>query len=596
MLNLLKDYFGHDSFRKLQKEAIDRILSGGDLLMILPTGGGKSVCYQLPSLMMRGVTIVISPLLALMHDQVSTLKSMDIPAEMISSLQEFEEIKEIQKRLFRREIKLLYVSPERLTTPYFLDILSRLDINFFVIDEAHCVSEWGHEFREDYRKLGILKERFPNIPISAFTATATESVKQDIITALKLNEPLILKGKLFRENLKISVRERRGDGRGQLLEFLKSQKELSGIVYTLSRRKSEVIAEFLRDRGYKARAFHARLDSQEKKRVYQDFIDDKIDIVVATIAFGMGIDKSNIRFVVHLSMPKTIENYYQEIGRAGRDGLDSQTLLLFSIEDKFLQHKFVDELEDGVYKQSILAKIDRIYSYCESNRCRHQDIAIYFDDMIDECIDKCDNCLSKDIKRADITKEAQMMLSAIYRTSQQYGVTHIIDILRGSKKRVIFDRKENELSVYGIGKKFSKEQWRSVSHKLLEIEAIYQGEHKELILTQKGAEILRGKESVTIPQDRIKKPKRVKLSQNIQEDNPLLNRLRELRREIATASKIPPYVVFSDRTLYELLQKLPKTKDEMLEIYGVGRIKYEKYGEQFLEIIKEFLDEKIPKA
>ena len=588
---LLKEYFGHDSFRPLQAKAIETILSKQDLLMILPTGGGKSICYQLPSLMMSGVTIVISPLLALMHDQVSSLRSANINARMFSSMQDSEEIKQIYKELFRGEVKLLYVSPERFLMDSFLELLSKIEINFFVIDEAHCLSEWGHEFREDYRRLDIIRKKFPDIPISAFTATATKSVRDDIISQLHLKKPQILKGKLYRENLKISVTHRRGDGKRQLIDFLSNQFGKSGIVYTLSRKQTETLAEYLQQMGFKAKAFHAGLENDIKKSVYEDFINDRIDIVVATIAFGMGIDKSNIRFVVHMSMPKTIENYYQEIGRAGRDGLDSVTLLLYSIEDAIMQKRFLEDIEDGVYKNSILDKIERMSHFVDSDICRHRDLALYFDDDIDACINKCDNCLKGEIKKVDITKEAQMLLSAIWRTKQRYGISYLTDILRGSKKSIVIERGDNNLSVYGIGKDLSKEQWRSISNRLLEVGAITQGEHKEFVITEFGAKILKGKKGIDISQDRISKQTRTKANVKTTSDSPLMTALKAKRKEIATEEMIPPYIVFNDKTLWDMSKKMPITKEEMLKVYGVGEVKFKKYGEAFLEVIRGYLGE-----
>ena len=338
-----------------------------------------------------------------------------------------------------------------------------------------------------------------------------------------------------------------------------------------------------------SKAFHAGLDNDIKREVYDDFINDNIDIVVATIAFGMGIDKSNIRFVVHMTMPKTMENYYQEIGRAGRDGLDSETLLLYSVEDSIMQKRFVDEIE-GIYKDTILAKIDKMSSFVDSEICRHRELALYFDDDIDVCVSKCDNCIKGDVKKIDITQEAQMLLSTIWRTKQRYGITYLTDILRASKSSVLIDREDNKLSVYGIGKKFSKEQWKSVANRLLELGAIIQGEHREYIITPLGAKILKGKESVDISDERITKRKRSKAPKaGVVTDSPLMKALKAKRKEIATNEMIPPYIVFNDKTLWDMSKKMPINKDEMLAVYGVGEVKFEKYGKEFLEVIREYL-------
>jgi ATP-dependent DNA helicase RecQ len=355
--NLLKTTFGHDSFRESQEEAVDAILNSRDLLTILPTGGGKSLCYQLPSLMMDGVTIVISPLIALMQDQVYALQNNDIKAEMINSSQDFNDIQDITARLLQGEIKLLYIAPERLSANGFIELLQRVKINFFVIDEAHCVSEWGHEFRADYRNLSKLKQIFPDVCIAAFTATATHKVQDDIVNTLKLSNPLQLRGKTLRDNLTISAQQRSGNGRTQLLNFLSKHNGKCGIVYAFSKKDVETVAGFLRTKGFKVGAYHAGFSNEIRSKVYKDFIYEEIDIVVATIAFGMGIDKSNIRFVVHMSMPKTMENYYQEIGRAGRDGLEAQTLLLYTKSDDVKMRSFIDVIENSNGKRKLHNRI-----------------------------------------------------------------------------------------------------------------------------------------------------------------------------------------------------------------------------------------------
>jgi ATP-dependent DNA helicase RecQ len=584
---ILQEYFGHNEFRSLQLEAIDAILNKQDLLMVLPTGGGKSLCYQLPSLMSSGVSVVISPLLALMHDQVTALKSNGITAAMISSMQDFDEISKIEKRLKKGSIKILYVAPERLSSTYFLELLKSIDINFFVIDEAHCVSEWGHEFREDYRKLSLLKEHFPHINIAAFTATATNVVQKDIITNLRLQNPLLLKGTIFRKNLTINIINRIKDGRVQLLEFLKQHQNQSGIIYTLSRKSTESVASFLQSKGIEARCYHAGLPTAQKNQTYKDFIDDKVQIVVATIAFGMGIDKSNIRFVVHLNMPKTIENYYQEIGRAGRDGLEATTLLLHSIQDTITHKSFIDELPDTPYKLHAMQKIDAMSRFVNYDECRHKSLAKYFDDMIDSCNDKCDNCLQTDIEKTNITKASQMLLSAVYKTGQNYGMFYIIDILRGSKEQRIIKNHHDRLSVYGIGDEYTKNQWHSISDKLLEIGALSIGEFKVYKLTPTAIDILKSKQEVFIKSDRLEVKKvsqKKKVTYFDDYDVEMFDKLRELRNQIARDNAVPPYVVFSDKTLKELSQSKPQSKEQMLLVHGIGEVKFQKYGKEFLNL------------
>ena len=591
-LQSLQKYFGHSEFRQNQEEAIDAILEGRDLLMVLPTGGGKSLCYQLPSLLMRGVTIVVSPLLALMHDQVLALQNSSIEAYMFSSMQSQDEIADIIDKLKNNQIKLLYVAPEKLVSSYFISLLKQIDINFFVVDEAHCVSQWGHEFREHYRMLNILKDNFSNINIAAFTATATKEVKKDIIDTLQLKNPKVVTGLVFRDNLKIFAKHRVGDGKAQLVEFIKEQNGAAGIVYTFSRKQSQSIAKFLQTKGFRAKAYHAGLDSLEKKQIFKEFINDEIEVVVATIAFGMGIDKSNIRYVVHLSLPKSIEGYYQEIGRAGRDGLEAKTLLLFGVQDLMQQKRFIDELSDSIYKQSAYSKLDFIYKYATSEVCRHQLIAKYFNDKIEPCKSSCDNCIEPKKDAVNITKEAQMLLSAIYRTNQSFGIHYIIDVLRGSKEQRVLLNNHDKLSVYGIGKEHSKSWWLSVANRLLEIGAVDIGEFRVYSLTKVGAQILKGQKEVTINKERLKvvKAKKAKKAQEpLEFEDRVFNKLRELRKTIAIKENIPPYIVFSDKSLKEMASYLPTNKEQMLKINGVGEVKFERYGKEFLEALKEFV-------
>ncbi|SFV91011.1 ATP-dependent DNA helicase RecQ [hydrothermal vent metagenome] len=586
----LEHYFGHSAFRPLQEEVIDAILAKEDVLMILPTGGGKSLCYQLPTLLMEGVTVVVSPLLALMHDQVTALKADGISAAMLSSMQDMEQTRQIEEALLEGSIRLLYVAPERLTNPYFLNLLHRLKINFFVIDEAHCVSEWGHEFRENYRRLSLLKAAFPQVPVAAFTATATKAVEADIVANLGLRNPKRVRGALFRENLTIHARHRIKDGREQLLAFLQQHEGESGIIYTLSRKSTEAIAHFLQTKGIEARAYHAGLGTDEKNSTYRDFVADKVQVVVATIAFGMGIDKSNIRFVVHMTMPKTLENYYQEIGRAGRDGLEAETLLLFSAADIVQQKAFIEDLPDTPYKEHAFGKLESMVRFANSEECRHQSIAAYFDDRIEACGEKCDNCIMPEQERVDMTQAARMMLSAVVRTEQKFGIHYIVDILRGSKEQRILQNGHDKLSVYGIGTDYSKAQWLSIADKLLELGAVQIGAFKVYALTPFGVEVLKGAHTVTMKKERLEVRKSVpkrKVTYFDDYDVEMYDKLRALRAQIASENGIPPYIVFSDKTLKDLSAKKPHTKEEMLEVHGIGEVKYDRYGEAFLEVLTE---------
>jgi ATP-dependent DNA helicase RecQ len=589
-LETLEHYFGHSTFRPLQEEVVDAILAKQDVLMILPTGGGKSLCYQLPTLLMEGITVVVSPLLALMHDQVVALKENGIAAEMLSSMQDLEESQQIETRLRAGEIKLLYVAPERLTNAYFLNLLHQLPINFFVIDEAHCVSEWGHEFRENYRRLSLLKEQFPTTPIAAFTATATHAVESDIASNLGLQNPKRVRGSLFRDNLTIHARHRIKDGRAQLMEFLKLHTDESGIIYTLSRKSTEAVAHFLQTKGIEAKAYHAGLPTEEKNRTYADFVADKVQIVVATIAFGMGIDKSNIRFVVHMTMPKTLENFYQEIGRAGRDGVDSETLLLFSAQDIVQQKMFIEDLPETPYKQHAFNKLDSMVRFANSENCRHQSIAAYFDDRIDGCGTKCDNCTAPESEKVDITTASRMLLSTILRTDQNFGLHYVIDVLKGSKEQRVLQNGHDTLSVYGIGEEYSKSQWLTIGDKLLELNAVEVGEFKVYKLTNFGIEVIKGAHTIELKKERLSvqkaEPKK-RVTYFDDYDAEVYDKLRDLRTQIASEKGIPPYIVFSDKTLKDLSVKVPQDKETMLAVHGIGEVKFERYGNAFLALLSE---------
>lgn len=585
---ILEKVFGYSEFRIFQKEAVDAIVDGRDLLMILPTGGGKSLCYQLPSLLMNGVTVVVSPLIALMQDQVRGLSENGIEARTINSDMGGEDQSRVYRELKNNKVKLLYVAPERLSSFDFIEFLKSLDINFFVIDEAHCVSEWGHEFRADYRKLHLLKENFPAIAVTAFTATATPKVEIDIQSALKLNNPLSLRGSIFRSNLKVSSEKRVANGRNQLLNFLKLHKDESGIVYTFTRKETEQVAQFLQSKGISAKAYHARLDVSVKESVYHDFLHDKIDIVVATIAFGMGIDKSNIRFVVHTSLPKTIENFYQEIGRAGRDGLNSETLLLYTKGDEIQKRELMQSVDNSSYKNLLFDKLQKMYHFAISGSCKHKLLGLYFGDKIDECEDKCGSCLKEPIEQLNITKEAQMFLSAVYRLGQKFGQNYVIDVLRGSKAQKLLNFNHNRLSVYGVGEGRSKQEWGMIADRLFELEYIGIGEYRAIILSSRSKEVLTGGLEVSIDDDKIGNIAQVQIDEDdLEPRDELFESFRVLRRELAQKNDIPAYIVFSDKTLKDFTARLPQTKEQMLDVHGVGEVKYERYGKEFLELSRE---------
>lgn len=582
---VLKTFFGHNAFRPFQEEAVDAIVSGRDLLMILPTGGGKSLSYQLPALLMEGTTVVISPLLALMHDQVQSLKAQGMRAEMLSSMQTAEASGDIVRRLYAGEVDFLYLSPERLNTDGMRNMLTKIRLNYFVIDEAHCISEWGHEFRADYRALSHLRDVFPGISIAAFTATATAHVREDILRLLRLENAQTLQGKIYRDNLQITVRHRIKDGYDQLRDFLNDHKNESGIVYAFSRKSVENVAYFLQQKGYAAAAYHAGMPTEKRNAVFHDFVHDEVKIIVATIAFGMGIDKSNIRYVFHMSLPKTVENYYQEIGRAGRDGDHADVVMLFGAQDLIQQRRFVEMNEDAHYKAHLMQKLNAVHRYAAAETCRHQQLAAYFGDVIDPCGAHCDNCLEPEYDKRDITTEAQMFLSAVYRTGQRFGKSYLVDVLRGSREQKILANSHDALSVYGVGEALNKKQWLVVIDRMLELDAVDVNEHQGLLLTPAGLAILKGEKAVLIRADRLDvRAKTVKKSapEIFEYDTELFEILRALRFEIAQEQGVPPYVVFGDKTLKEMAAKRPQSKEEMLEVSGVGEVKFDRYGTRFL--------------
>ncbi len=585
---ILKDIFGHNSFRVLQEEGVDAILANRDLLMILPTGGGKSLVYQLPTLLKEGISIVVSPLIALMQDQVSALKAQNISADMISSAQSREDVDAIIHKAQNGELKFLYLSPERLNNGSTINLLRTLNINFFVIDEAHCISQWGHEFRDDYRALGNLKANFPEISICAFTATSTNHVTDDILRELRLENPKVLKGKIFRKNIFISAGRRINNGHAQLQDFLNRHKNESGIIYVSSRKKAEEVSAYLNMKGFSSLAYHAGLPNHVREQNFKIFVNDKVNIMVATIAFGMGIDKSDIRFVVHMSLPKSQENFYQEIGRAGRDGEDSETLLLFNAADMVLQKRFLDEIPNEEYKAHLDAKIDGIYKFATSEICFHKQLAEYFDDTLEPCIDRCDNCLQSDEKRQDITTESQMILSAIYKTQQSFGKNYIVDVLRGSKEQKILANGADKLSVYNIGTHLNKKEWFVILERLLELKILGMGEFSALKLTDAAIEILKSQKSVDIKHSRLQvsiTEKKVKQTEDFDYDATLFEALRAKRAELARDLGVPAYIIFGDKTLKHLASQKPYDKISMLQVNGVGEKKFEQFGEEFLAVI-----------
>ena len=589
---ILKKYFGFDTFRPIQETAINHILEKKDLLTILPTGSGKSLIFQLPTLMMDGTTIVISPLIALMQDQVANLNANGISANMISSQNSNEQNDEIFIQLQNKQLKFLYIAPERFASGYFIEQLKNIDINFFVIDEAHCVSEWGHEFREDYQKLGLLKDNFPNTPITGFTATATRAVEADILKTLSINPQNVSRAKIQRTNLIIRSEKRLGNGKEQITKFLKTHENECGIIYCFTRKETTTLSEYLNSVGFDTLAYHAGMPANTRDEIFKKFKNESVKIIVATIAFGMGIDKGNIRFVLHTSMPKTIENYSQEIGRAGRDGLNADVLLLYSKADEVGKRRFIDPLPEGQYKTSNYKKLEYMYRFAISSKCRHQSIAKYFDDDIEVCETICDNCIGGDKEYQDISIESQKFLSTVLRCEERFGQIYIIDVLRGSNAKRILDFGHDKLSVHGIGKDYTKEQWGSIADTLLDIEAInIIGEYRTLNITNIGIDILKNNKKVQIDKSHLKIEKSYQeYKQDIVKDEKF-EIFRTLRTQLAQSEKVAPYMIFSDKTILQISKKLPSNSEEFLDISGVGQLKLEKYGTIFIEKCKELIEE-----
>jgi ATP-dependent DNA helicase RecQ len=588
MLNTLKKYFGYDSFRPMQEEIISTIIEGKDALVLMPTGGGKSLCYQIPALMMEGTAIVISPLIALMKDQVDALRLNGIKAAYFNSSLSNSEKSGVVNAFQAGELKLLYLSPERLLAEggYFMNLLKKTKISLFAIDEAHCISQWGHDFRPEYSALGRIKQEFPGKPLIALTATADGRTKEDIIQKLELSKAKKFVSSFNRANIKYTIYPKQ-DSRKKLLQLLKGFKDESGIIYTLSRKSTERISEYLIEQGYNAKAYHAGLPQNIKSQHQDEFIKDKVDIIVATIAFGMGIDKSNVRFVIHMDLPKNIEGYYQETGRAGRDGLDSEAILFFSRGD-VMQLKGFIEIEDNEEQSAVLLqKLDKMVRYCESVVCRRKYLLEYFGESHEGNCGNCDVCLT-DYEMIDGTVLGQKALSAVVRLKESFGTGYVIDFLRGSKSAKIKDW-HKELPTYGVGSDLSKKEWSHyiqhiVDQAYLKIDT---GKFPLLKLTNKSMPLLKGKDSLELI--KYKSPLEEEVSYEvISYDQGLFAALRTVRKELAEEYNVAPYLIFSDKTLQELAQYIPLEYNDLGRISGFGAIKLKSYGMPFLECIQAY--------
>ena len=590
--SILKNTFGYDTFRPLQKEAIENVLARRDTLAIMPTGGGKSLCYQIPALLFGGLTLVISPLISLMKDQVEQLRAFGVPSIFLNSSLSPHEYHENVEYVRRGEVKLLYVAPETLLTPRIISLLSELKVDLLTIDEAHCISEWGHDFRPEYRKIVEIRKRFPDAVCMALTATATERVRQDIRQTLKFTTTNEFVASFNRENLYIEV-IRKTDPTRQTIQLLDRYKDQSGIIYCFSRRQVDELACDLYSKGYSVRPYHAGLDDIERRRNQEGFIRDDVQIIVATIAFGMGINKPNVRFVIHYDIPKSIEGYYQEIGRAGRDGLPAHCALLYSYGDVAKINYFIDKMEGDV-KRSAIQHLNAIVQYAEDERnCRRRPLLNYFGEsyLVETC-SNCDNCNSSPTLMVDITVPSQKFLSCVKRVDEKFGAGHIVDILLGSKNAKVLKWEHDKLSTYGIGEELTKKQWMYLARQLLSMRYLKQdGEFRTLSLTDKALESLRKREQIFgIMQEaeRTQKAGGKKKTAELEYHRGLFAILRQKRKEMADEAKVPPYVIFSDRTLIEMAAYFPQSQESLLAISGVGQVKARQYGDAFLEIIQDF--------
>jgi len=592
-LSILKQTYGYDQFRGEQEEIINHLIEGGSSFVLMPTGSGKSLCYQIPSLCREGVGVIVSPLIALMQDQITALAQLGISARAINSSMSDRAVFEVKQKLESNNLDLLYVAPERLVMPEFVELLERVKIALFAIDEAHCVSQWGHDFRPDYTALSFLAERFESVPRIALTATADRATRKDIIERLKLENGRTFIGGFDRPNIHYSILER-NNPKKQVYDFIKNYHlEDSGIIYCISRKKVEDMAEWLQGKDINALPYHAGLPAEVRSENQDRFLrEDKI-IIVATIAFGMGIDKPDVRFVAHMNIPKSIEAYYQETGRAGRDGLPSNAYMIYGMDDAVMQRNWIENSEAPELQKRIEnQKLNALLGLCEAAICRRQVLLEYFDDTGEPC-GNCDTCDTKP-QTFDGTTPAQMALSAVYRTGQRFGMVYVVDVLLGKEDDRIIQFGHDQQSTFGIGKELSRAEWQNIFRQLVSRNLLMVDvqEHNGIKITEKGFAFLKQKESIDFRKVTISKKtkadkpsRRKKPALEDEDDQELFEKLKDARQLMAKKRRVPAYVIFHDKTLIELADRRPQSFEEMLEINGIGESKLKKFGQTLLDVI-----------